>query len=82
MISSTRGFEDIEALARHCRFADCGHTSEHDCAVREAVRTGRLEEDWLNSYLEQRDEASYVARQQNKTKAMDYMKQLKLFRRD
>lgn len=36
-------FADIEALARDCRFADCGHDTEPGCAVREAIRDGTLE---------------------------------------
>lgn len=77
-----RGFEDILELAGSCRFADCAHTSEKDCAVWGAVVAGRLEEERLNRYRQQRDEAAYVAKQPNKTKAMDYMKQWKMFARD
>ncbi|MWB76413.1 ribosome small subunit-dependent GTPase A [Pseudooceanicola sp. 216_PA32_1] len=36
-------FADIEALARQCRFRDCGHDSEPGCAVRAAVDRGALE---------------------------------------
>jgi ribosome biogenesis GTPase len=36
-------FEDIDALARECRFADCLHDSEPGCAVRAAVEDGRLD---------------------------------------
>ncbi len=35
-------FDDIEALARDCRFRDCRHRSEPGCAVRGAVAEGRL----------------------------------------
>lgn len=33
------GFAEIEALAPQCRFADCQHLREPDCAVRAAVGT-------------------------------------------
>ncbi|MGC9417806.1 MAG: ribosome small subunit-dependent GTPase A [Rhodovulum sp.] len=36
-------FDDIDALAGACRFADCAHGSEPGCAVRAAVADGRLE---------------------------------------
>lgn len=36
-------FEDIDALATECRFADCRHEREPDCAVRAAVDDGRLD---------------------------------------
>ena len=31
-----RTFEDVAALARDCRFADCAHANEPGCAVLEA----------------------------------------------
>ncbi|HEY4881280.1 MAG TPA: ribosome small subunit-dependent GTPase A [Steroidobacteraceae bacterium] len=34
---SDLGFAEIERLAPQCRFADCGHMHEPDCAVRAAV---------------------------------------------
>jgi ribosome biogenesis GTPase len=37
-------FEDIEALARECRFRDCGHANEPGCAVRAALETGALDD--------------------------------------
>jgi ribosome biogenesis GTPase len=36
-------FADIEGLAEACRFADCGHSNEPGCAVREALEDGRLD---------------------------------------
>ncbi len=38
-------FDDIERLARSCRFRDCGHTNEPGCAVRDALDGGRLDAD-------------------------------------
>ncbi len=35
-------FDDIAALAQHCRFRDCLHEAEPGCAVREAVPADRL----------------------------------------
>ncbi len=36
-------FEDVDALAAECRFADCRHEREPGCAVRAAVADGRLD---------------------------------------
>lgn len=44
-------FADIAELAMQCRFNDCAHSSEPDCAVREAMDTGALDPDRWASYL-------------------------------
>jgi ribosome biogenesis GTPase len=36
-------FNDIEELAAQCRFADCGHTNEPGCVVREQADPERVE---------------------------------------
>ncbi len=43
-------FADIEALAESCRFRDCRHRDEPDCAVREALESGVLTARRLESY--------------------------------
>ena len=45
-------YEDIEALARTCRFADCGHRTEPGCSVRAAVEAGQVTPERLASYAE------------------------------
>lgn len=42
-------FDEIETLARNCRFHDCQHLNEPGCAVRAAVEAGTLGEDRLAS---------------------------------
>jgi ribosome biogenesis GTPase len=44
-------FDDIEAMASKCRFADCRHESEPGCAVRNAVDNGDIEARRLRNYL-------------------------------
>lgn len=43
-------FEDIEALAAHCRFADCHHETEPGCAVLRAIEEGELDRRRLSNY--------------------------------
>lgn len=38
-----RAFADIFALSEQCRFRDCKHEDEPNCAVRQAIEDGRLE---------------------------------------
>lgn len=45
-------FSEIAALARLCRFADCAHTVEPDCAVSAAVQAGELAAERLSTHLE------------------------------
>ncbi|WP_184788513.1 ribosome small subunit-dependent GTPase A [Phytomonospora endophytica] len=37
-----RAFADVEELVAACRFSDCRHDTEPDCAVREALELGAL----------------------------------------
>ena len=39
----SRVFSDIEALAAQCRFRNCSHGPEPDCAVRAAIERGELD---------------------------------------
>lgn len=43
-------FRDIELLATHCAFRDCTHQTEPDCAVKEAIASGALAQERLESY--------------------------------
>ncbi len=43
-------FEAIEALAVTCKFRNCGHDSEPNCAVREAVARGEIDPAALERY--------------------------------
>lgn len=58
-------FDDIEDLARSCRFSDCGHKHEPGCAVLEAIADGRLEQDRLDHYRKLRRELAYQERKVN-----------------
>lgn len=47
---ATESFPDIEALAVACRFRDCGHETEKNCAVLAAVAAGELPRKRLDDY--------------------------------
>ena len=46
----SRSFREIEDLKDSCRFANCRHTREPDCAVKQAVATGTMSERRYESY--------------------------------
>lgn len=57
-----KGFADVSELSGNCRFADCGHTGEPGCAVREAVASGALSEERYESFLKLRKESEHCER--------------------
>ena len=51
---SSLGFVEVERLAAGCRFADCRHMREPDCAVRAAAESGALHPRRYESYRRMR----------------------------
>ncbi len=54
-----QGFEDVVELSVNCRYANCGHTQEPDCAVLAAVTSGELSEDRYSSFMKLKKESEY-----------------------
>jgi ribosome biogenesis GTPase len=52
-------FADIGELAKNCRFADCGHSSEPGCAVRAAIERHDLGEERLQDYRKLSKESAF-----------------------
>jgi ribosome biogenesis GTPase len=50
-----RGFREFQPLLGHCRFDDCVHEAEPDCAVKLAVDDGRIDAERYRSYLKLRE---------------------------
>ncbi|MEL7024794.1 MAG: ribosome small subunit-dependent GTPase A [Pseudomonadota bacterium] len=46
-----QGFREIAEAADHCRFADCTHRAEPNCAVKAGVESGSIDERRYRSYL-------------------------------
>jgi ribosome biogenesis GTPase len=77
-------FADIEELAEDCRFGDCGHAGEPGCAVEEALASGTLAPERLESYCKLQRELRQIhlkqdelARQQEKKRMKVINKSLK-----
>jgi ribosome biogenesis GTPase len=49
-------FEKIYELAGNCRFSDCTHSHEKDCAVLAAVESGILDKATYSNYIKMRKE--------------------------
>jgi ribosome biogenesis GTPase len=54
-----QGFEDIVGLSTNCRYANCSHTQEPDCAVLAAISNGELSKDRYSSYMKLKKESGY-----------------------
>jgi ribosome biogenesis GTPase / thiamine phosphate phosphatase len=52
-------YEDIAAIAGHCRFADCSHANEKGCAVLLSVAEGKLTAERYYSYLKLMKESKH-----------------------
>jgi ribosome biogenesis GTPase / thiamine phosphate phosphatase len=68
-------FTDIDALAAHCRFADCAHHGEPGCAVRDAVERGEISADRLASYEKLLKELRYERSRSNQGAAAERKRQ-------
>jgi ribosome biogenesis GTPase len=58
-------FDDIHTLAAHCRFRDCTHVTEPDCAVRAAVTENRLDAARVEHWHQLTKELAFLGRRQD-----------------
>ncbi|WP_418791922.1 ribosome small subunit-dependent GTPase A [Phosphitispora sp. TUW77] len=76
----SRSFADIEELAEKCRFRDCKHESEPQCAVKKAIEDGTLSVKRFENYKKLQREMVFEVRkstlsaaQAEKQKIVDMM---------
>jgi ribosome biogenesis GTPase len=74
-------FADVEALVAECRFNDCSHVSEPDCAVQAAVADGRLPQRRYESWLKLHREMAWMERRSDARLSAEQTKQWKQFTR-
>jgi ribosome biogenesis GTPase len=72
-----KAFDDIASIAVRCRFRDCNHQGEPDCAVEAAVESGRLERDRFESYRKLRAELAFQQRKVDPKVAKEQKEQWK-----
>ena len=53
-------FEDVESLAADCRFSDCRHGAEPDCAVMRGIEDGTLDRGRFENYQKLQKERAFV----------------------
>ena len=52
-------FDEIIALAKHCKFSDCTHIHESGCRVLKALKAGDLDQAKYNNYIKLKKEADF-----------------------
>lgn len=58
-IDLEKTFADLDDLAAKCKFHDCTHTKEPNCAVQKAIAEGRLSAKRFANYVKLQKEAKY-----------------------
>ena len=58
--SLQKNFADITEMALQCRFSDCRHDKEPNCAIRSAINNGDLEQNRFERYLKLERELSQL----------------------
>lgn len=56
-------FDEVEELAQRCRFRDCLHQGEPDCAIQLAIEAGDLEHSRFRSYQKLQREQAFMTAQ-------------------
>jgi ribosome biogenesis GTPase / thiamine phosphate phosphatase len=58
----SQAFADIDALAIRCRFTNCSHGTEPDCAVQAAIDAGALDPERLENWRKLQRELEFLQR--------------------
>ncbi len=61
----SKTFSGFEELALKCKFKDCTHTHETNCAVVEAVENGSISKQQYENYIKMRKEIKYLETKQD-----------------
>ena len=71
-------------MAEKCKYADCTHVHEPDCAVLSAVESGELDKEKYQNYINLRKEAEFykMTKFAKKEKDRKFGKFLKIVKKD
>jgi ribosome biogenesis GTPase len=75
-------FADVEELAAECRFGDCTHMHEPECAVLAAVETGELPRERLDSWRKLQRELRSIAMRHDAVLRKEELRKWKLRTRE
>ena len=64
-------FDDVDSVARRCRFRDCRHEGEPGCAVEQAIDAGDLDADRVEGWARLAREDEYQQRRKDEMARRD-----------
>jgi len=78
------GFSDISILASRCRYRDCTHSGEPDCAVVSALGAGGIDQAHYENYLKLKGESDFyqLSHTEKRKKDRDFGKFIKSAKKD
>lgn len=74
---STNIFEDIEHIAKGCKFKNCKHIDEPSCEVKKAVEEGIIEKKRFKNYMKLKKELYIASLRNDIGEAISYKKKIK-----
>jgi len=77
-------FETIIKISQSCKFKDCTHIHESDCAILQAVRVGKIDKASYDNYLKMEREKIHFESSitERKKKDKDFGKMVKNYKKD
>jgi len=75
-------FDDVTELFAECRFSDCAHDTEPDCAVRAALAAGTLSAERWESYQKLQRELEHLERRLDKRAQSEAKRRWRAITRD
>lgn len=77
-------FDKIIELSEYCKFKDCTHTSEIECAVLKALENGEIDKAFYSNYLKMEKEKAYFesTAEERRKKEKDFGKIMKNYKKD
>jgi ribosome biogenesis GTPase len=77
-------YSDITSLSSNCRYRDCSHTGEPDCAVLKAVHSGEISQKHFENYLKLREESEFnqMSNAEKRKKGRDFGRYIKSAKKD
>jgi ribosome biogenesis GTPase len=72
-------FDEITKLSKMCKYKDCTHTHEAGCEVLSAVKSGKIDKEKYQNYLNLKKESQYyeMSETEKRQKDRDFGKFLK-----